>query len=292
MATPRTRRGARRCPAAQGGCPPTGGAALPCAPGRSVQDLTGAVDRGHRCTRRGHDQARRCCSPAESRARGSGRGLGAGSRWRAPRTATRPWPSRSAPRGEVIVTRCLHRSRCSGCAGGPCGRCGSRGRNATRRPGCRRRRRGDRPCRLPHIRGLRGFLGDPSYVGTIGDLAGHADAAQRRYSASYPTWAAYLGSPRPAAACDRRGRGQMVTSARRRPFPEALWCAPAPAWTRRRPEPPSRPPKPPAGRSPRARRGAPLARDGNQARRPLLRLVAAAALWPRCPAWPCSTGPA
>jgi lysine decarboxylase len=52
------------------------------------------------------------------------------------------------------------------------------------------------------------FLGDPSYVGTTGDLAGHAEAA---HEAGVPlvvdaAWAAHLGfHPRSAAARDRGG---------------------------------------------------------------------------------------
>ena len=60
------------------------------------------------------------------------------------------------------------------------------------------------------------FLGDPSYVGTIGDLAGHADAA---HEAGVPllvdaAWAAYLGfHPDLPAHAIAAGADGMVTSA-------------------------------------------------------------------------------
>jgi len=60
------------------------------------------------------------------------------------------------------------------------------------------------------------FLGDPSYVGTTGDLAGHADAA---HQAGVPlivdaAWAAYLGfHPDLPAHAIAAGADAMVTSA-------------------------------------------------------------------------------
>src|SRR6266566_714477 len=147
------------------------------------------------------------------------------------------------------------------------------------------------------------FLGDPSYVGTTGDLAGHADAA---HEAGVPlivdaAWAAYLGfhpdlPPHAIAA----GADGMVTSAHKalpastqgalvlartrfldrarldRAFEATHTTSPAGAITA----------------SIDAARAL-LARDGKQLCARLLHLVAIArGGWPKCRAWPCSKGPA
>jgi lysine decarboxylase len=122
-----------------------------------------------------------------------------------------------APGQEIIVTRCLHRSLLLGLV------------LAGLRPVWVRPER-DPATGLPaavavatvraalaaHPGACGVFLGDPSYVGTIGDLAGHADAA---HEAGVPllvdaAWAAYLGfhpdlPPHAIAA----GADGMVTSA-------------------------------------------------------------------------------
>jgi arginine decarboxylase len=122
-----------------------------------------------------------------------------------------------APGREVIVTRCLHRSLLLGLV------------LAGLRPVWVLPER-DEATGLPaavgvhavrtalaaHPRACAVFLGDPSYVGTIGDLAGHAAAA---HEAGVPlivdaAWAAYLGfhpglPPHAIAA----GADAMVTSA-------------------------------------------------------------------------------
>src|SRR5439155_7576524 len=84
-----------------------------------------------------------------------------------------------------------------------------------------------------HPRACGVFLGDPSYVGTIGDLAGHADAA---HEAGVPlvvdaAWAAHLGfhpdlPPHAIAA----GADAMVTSAHKA-LPAYTPGAPVPAAT-------------------------------------------------------------
>jgi arginine decarboxylase len=123
----------------------------------------------------------------------------------------------AAPGEEVIVTRCLHRSLLLGMV------------LAGLRPVWVLPER-DQATGLPaavsvqavrsllatHPRACAVFLGDPSYVGTIGDLAGHAAAA---HEAGVPlivdaAWAAYLGfhpalPPHAIAA----GADAMVTSA-------------------------------------------------------------------------------
>ena len=103
-----------------------------------------------------------------------------------------------------------------------------------------------------HPRACAVFLGDPSYVGTTGDLAGHAEAAHR---AGVPlivdaAWAAHLGfhpdlPPHALAA----GADAMVISAHKA-LPAcsqgALVLARAGCWIRPGSSVPSTPPTPPA----------------------------------------------
>jgi arginine decarboxylase len=122
-----------------------------------------------------------------------------------------------APGQEVIVTRCLHRSLLLGLvlAGlRPVWVLPERD-PATGLPGAVAVRT-VRDALAGHPGACAVFLGDPSYVGTTGDLAGHADAA---HEAGVPlivdaAWAAYLGfhpdlPPHAIAA----GADAMVTSA-------------------------------------------------------------------------------
>ena len=122
-----------------------------------------------------------------------------------------------APGQEVIVTRCLHRSLLLGLV------------LAGLRPVWVLPER-DQATGLPaavgvhavrtalasHSRACAVFLGDPSYVGTIGDLAGHAQAA---HEAGVPlivdaAWAAYLGfHPALPLHAIAAGADAMVTSA-------------------------------------------------------------------------------
>ncbi len=209
-----------------------------------------------------------------------------------------------APGQEVIVTRCLHRSMLLGLV------------LAGLRPVWVLPER-DPATGLPAAvavetvraalaahRGACGvFLGDPSYVGAIGDLGGHADAA---HEAGVPllvdaAWAAYLGfhpdlPPHAIAA----GADGMVTSAHKA-LPASTQAALVFARTQRLDRArldrafEATHTTSPAGAitaSVDAARAL-LARDGKQLCGRLLRLVAGArAGSPRCPAWPCSTGPA
>src|SRR5262249_57438632 len=79
------------------------------------------------------------------------------------------------------------------------------------------------------------FLGDPSYVGTTGDLAGHAQAA---HEAGVPlivdaAWAAHMGFhpglPPHAIAAGAGGQGATAPKAPPPPTPGAPVPAPAPA---------------------------------------------------------------
>src|SRR5262249_36918058 len=101
-------------------------------------------------------------------------------------------------------------------AGGPAAGVGAAGTRSADRP-ARRPGRADRPRRPPPPPGACAvFLGAPSYVGTIGDLAGHAEAA---HEAGVPllvdaAWAAYLGfHPDLPAHAIAAGADGMVTSA-------------------------------------------------------------------------------
>ena len=149
---------------------------------------------------------------------GCGAPTGAGSRWPARRTATRRWPSPSASRAGRSWSpgRCTARCCSASCwpAWSRCGCC-PRWTPATGLPG---------PVPVSAVRDALArhpdtcavFLGDPSYVGTTGDLAGHAAAA---HEAGVPllvnaAWAAHLGfhpglPPHALAA----GADAMVTSA-------------------------------------------------------------------------------
>jgi arginine decarboxylase len=122
-----------------------------------------------------------------------------------------------SPGQEVIVTRCLHRSLLLGLvlAGlHPVWVLPERDPD-TGLPGAVAVRT-VRGALAAHPRACAVFVGDPSYVGTTGDLAGHADAA---HEAGVPlivdaAWAAYLGfhpdlPPHAIAA----GADGMVTSA-------------------------------------------------------------------------------
>jgi arginine decarboxylase len=122
-----------------------------------------------------------------------------------------------APGQEVIVTRCLHRSLLLGLvlAGlRPVWVLPERDPGTGLPAAVAVRTVRDALAAHPEACGV--FLGDPSYVGTTGDLAGHADAA---HEAGVPlivdaAWAAYLGfhpdlPPHAIAA----GADGMVTSA-------------------------------------------------------------------------------
>ena len=122
-----------------------------------------------------------------------------------------------APGQEVIVTRCLHRSLLLGLvlAGlRPVWVLPERD-PGTGLPGGVAVRT-VREALAAHPGACAVFLGDPSYVGTTGDLAGHADAA---HQAGVPlivdaAWAAYLGfHPDLPAHAIAAGADAMVTSA-------------------------------------------------------------------------------
>ena len=150
--------------------------------------------------------------------RGCGARTGAGSRWAARRTATRRsrWRSGHPARRSSSPGPCTGRCCSAWCWPG-CARCGS-GRTWTRRRGCPRRSRSQtvRAALAAHPDACAVFLGDPSYVGTTGDLTGHAEVA---HEAGVPlivdtAWAAHLGfhpdlPPHAIAA----GADAMVTSA-------------------------------------------------------------------------------
>ena len=122
-----------------------------------------------------------------------------------------------APGQEVVVTRTLHRSLLLGLVLAGLRPVWVRP-EMDRRRACRRRSRCEavRAALADHPDAARVFLGDPSYVGTIGDLAGQADAA---HEAGVPlvvdaAWAAHFGfhpdlPPHALAA----GADAMVTSA-------------------------------------------------------------------------------
>jgi arginine decarboxylase len=122
-----------------------------------------------------------------------------------------------APGQEVIVTRCLHRSLLLGLvlAGlRPVWVLPERDPGTGLPAAVAVRTVRDALAAHPGACGV--FLGDPSYVGTTGDLAGHADAA---HEAGVPlivdaAWAAYLGfhPDLPPHAIAARADG-MVTSA-------------------------------------------------------------------------------
>jgi arginine decarboxylase len=122
-----------------------------------------------------------------------------------------------SPGQEVIVTRCLHRSLLLGLvlAGlHPVWVLPERDPD-TGLPGAVAVRT-VRGALAAHPRACAVFVGDPSYVGTTGDLAGHADAA---HEAGVPlivdaAWAAYLGfHPDLPPHAISAGADGMVTSA-------------------------------------------------------------------------------
>jgi lysine decarboxylase len=122
-----------------------------------------------------------------------------------------------SPGQEAIVTRCLHRSLLLGLvlAGlRPVWVLPERDPD-TGLPGAVAVRT-VRDALAAHPEACAVFLGDPSYVGTTGDLAGHADAA---HEAGVPlivdaAWAAYLGfHPDLPAHAIAAGADGMVTSA-------------------------------------------------------------------------------
>ena len=186
------------------------------------QDLTGAVvGRGRcRCTAGWTPSSTpTCCSPTRSSGRrGCGARTGAGSRWPDSTHGNQALAlAVGSPGQEVIVTRCLHRSLLLGLVLAGLRPVWVQPSVHRERP-ARRGRGGHRPGRRwPATReACAVFLGDPSYVGTTGDLAGHAQAA---HEAGVPlivdaAWAAHLGfhpglPPHAIAA----GADAMVTSA-------------------------------------------------------------------------------
>ena len=185
-------------------------------------DLIGAVTAGDVPLYGGLDRIKHAdrLLPRPSAARpGCGARTCAGSRWAARRTATRPWrspsarpgrPGRGDPHAAPLDAARPGAGRPGTGVGAPGGRPGHRA------PGSGHRRRASRPPwpRAPDARAV--FVGDPSYVGTVGDVGGLATVA---HAAGIPlvvdaAWGAHLGfhpalPPHALAA----GADALVTSA-------------------------------------------------------------------------------